>query len=85
MNAYTTSFKVEGSRHTSWGEPSIERIAELRVRIEYQPWDGVKPHSVLITHNGYQWSGFSLVDINDIALLRDQLNEYIEEHQRREV
>lgn len=69
-------------RHGLKKFPSVIREREandLTVAIEHLPWESeYKPHSVLITHNGYQYSGFALTDINDVACLRDALTDYIE-------
>lgn len=54
----------------------------VEIKIEYVNHERYRrPHSILISNNGYQWSGFALRDINDVAALRDALTDYIEERE----
>jgi hypothetical protein len=46
--------------------------------IEYKLHEAdYSPHSILVSGNGYQWSGFALTNKDEVIGLRDALNEYI--------
>ena len=49
----------------------------LNIDIEYKVWEQDTPNSILVSRNGYQWSGFALQSKEEIIGLRDALNEYI--------
>lgn len=51
----------------------------LDIEIETKPWEQRAPHSVLVTRNGYQWSGFALQSIEEVEGLIDALQQYVRE------
>jgi hypothetical protein len=60
-------------------EKRVGKFDEVRhIDIEYKLYDvDYSPHSVLVSGNGYQWSGFALRNNHEVIALRDALNEYI--------
>ena len=48
----------------------------LYIDIEYKPWETVTP-TVMVSRNGYQWSGFALSGKKEVVAMRDAINEYI--------
>jgi len=48
----------------------------LNIDIEYKSWDS-RSTSVMVSRNGYQWSGFALDGKDEVVGLRDALNRYI--------
>jgi hypothetical protein len=62
-------------------EKRVRRFDHDQVRyidIEYKLYEvDYSPHSILVSSNGYQWSGFALHNKDEVIGLRDALNEYI--------
>jgi hypothetical protein len=45
------------------------------------PWDKPRYHSVLVSRNGYQWSGFTCHSIEELVGVRDAIDSYLGEVQ----
>ncbi len=57
----------------------VTQHADLTVQVGYEPWNSrYRPHSVMTTYNGYQWTGVSFGDINEVAALHKALGMYLE-------
>jgi hypothetical protein len=56
------------------GRPDRSRLIDIEYKLHEADYS---PHSILISSNGYQWSGFALRDGDEVIALRDALNEYI--------
>ncbi len=54
------------------------QVGDMQIKVEYEEWNQkYKPHSLLVSFNGYQWHGTALETEEQVVGLRDALNEYI--------
>ena len=53
----------------------------VTIKVEYQSWNEKRyhPHSLMITRNGYQWTGMAFASLDEVIGVRDALNAYIKD------
>jgi len=52
----------------------------VQVQIELEgSYSGVNKYNLLTSYNGYQWSGGGLMTIEDLAVIRDEINKFLNE------
>jgi len=52
----------------------------VTIKVEYEEWNSkYRPHSLMVTHNGYQWTGMSFASMDEVIGVRDALNAYIKD------
>jgi hypothetical protein len=57
---------------------NVNTVGDLTIKVTYESWnERYRPHSVMTTFNGYQWTGMSFNSKEEVIALRDTLNEYI--------
>jgi len=53
---------------------------KLNIEVKQCPWDKPRQHSVLVSRNGYQWTGFALASVEELVGVRDTINAYLKEY-----